>query len=294
MSSIRRDLAHSHWPPGRSLDEPSPSGTLSIVIPAKDEAGNLPLLLDEIARAFRPLVEADAGPHRLDGFEVVIVDDGSTDDSVAVLGRLMGDYPELRPLVLRRNVGQSAATVAGIREARGSWVGLLDADLQNPPSDLAAMWQVLPGHDAALGWRTTRQDSWVKRVVSRVANRIRNAVLGQSIRDTGCSVRIIARSFAERLPAFAGGHRFFGPLLLREGARIVQVPVTHRPRAQGVSHYGFSNRSVQVVVDLLGVAWLLRRPSRYELAEAGLRSAEAGLSPIHSPVAEVEWRRVAG
>ena len=294
MSSIRRDLAHWHGPPGRSLDELGGSGTLSIVIPAKDEAANLPPLLAEIARAFRPLVGATDGPHRLDGFEVVIVDDGSTDDSVAVLDRLATDYPELRPVILARNVGQSAATVAGIRESRGHWVGLLDADLQNPPSDLAAMWQVLPGHDAALGWRTTRQDSWTKRVVSRVANRIRNAALGQSIRDTGCSVRIIARGYAERLPAFAGGHRFFGPLLLREGARIVQIPVTHRPRAQGVSHYHFGNRSVRVVVDLLGVAWLLRRPVRYEVARAGLPTVEAGLTPVGRARVEDEWRRVAG
>jgi len=298
MSWIRR---HAQSQPSRSLDEAGRgnrgqrrAGTLSIVIPAKDEAANLAPLLKEIARAFRPLVGASAGGHRLDGFEVVIVDDGSTDDSVAVLGQLVADYPELRPLILTSNVGQSAATVAGIRASRGGWVGLLDADLQNPPSALAAMWRVLPGHDAALGWRTTRQDSWTKRVVSRVANRIRNAVLGQSIRDTGCSVRIIARDFAERLPGFAGAHRFFGPLLLREGAKIVQIPVTHRPRVRGKSHYHFGNRSVRVVVDLLGVAWLLRRPVRYEVAQAGFQTLESGLKPLGRPRTKVKRRRVAG
>ena len=294
MSSIRRDLAHSHGQSGRSVGASGRDGTLSIVIPAKNEAANLPPLLAEVARAFRPLVGAGEHSHRLDGFEVVVVDDGSTDDSRAVLGRLMAEYPELRPLILARNVGQSAATVAGIRESRGAWVGLLDADLQNPPSDLAAMWQVLPGHDAALGWRTTRQDNWTKRVVSRVANRIRNAALGQSIRDTGCSVRIIARSFAERLPAFAGGHRFFGPLLLREGARIVQVPVTHRPRAQGKSHYHFGNRSVRVVVDLLGVAWLLRRAVRYEVASGGRGVEAAPVEPMSLAHGDADRRRVVG
>ncbi len=296
MSSIRRDSAHPRWQPSRSLDERGRGdreGTLSIVIPAKDEAANLTPLLEEIVRAFRPLVGSNESGHRLDGFEVVIVDDGSSDDTVEVLGHLVADYPELRPLILAKNVGQSAATVAGIRAARGDWVGLLDADLQNPPSDLAAMWQVLPGHDAALGWRTTRQDSWTKRAVSRVANRIRNAVLGQSIRDTGCSVRIIARNFAERLPGFAGGHRFFGPLLLREGARIVQVPVTHRPRVRGKSHYHFGNRSIRVVVDLLGVAWLLRRPVHYEVA-SGFLAADSGLNPRVRTRAESERRRVAG
>ena len=294
MSSIRHDFAHRHRQASRLDEEMGQAGTLSIVIPAKNEAANLPPLLDEIARAFRPLVGVVGREHRLDGYEVIIVDDGSTDDTVAVLHDLHAKHPELRPLILARNVGQSAATVAGIREARGAWVGLLDADLQNPPADLAALWAVLPGYDAALGWRTTRQDSWMKRVVSRIANKIRNAALGQSIRDTGCSVRIISRSFAERLPSFAGGHRFFGPLLLREGARIVQMPVTHRPRFQGTSHYGFSNRSVRVVVDLLGVAWLLRRPACYEVAQAGFEAVESGLAPVNRVRVEFEPRRVAG
>ena len=271
MSSIRRDRAHSPfppqgWAPARKLiggiDRRS---TLSIVVPAKDEAGNLPQLVEEIAGAFRPLVERPFGQHRLDAFEIVIVDDHSTDETGAVLQDLSELYPELRSIVLARNVGQSAATFAGFRVARGDWVGVLDADLQNPPADLAKLWDALPGYDAALGWRTTRQDSWTKRVVSRIANRVRNRVLGQSIRDTGCSVRIFPRDVALRLPAFHGAHRFFGPLLLREGCRIVQVPVGHRPRKSGKSHYHFGNRSIRVVVDLLGVAWLLRRPIHYEV-----------------------------
>lgn len=286
MNEIRHDLPH------RAGGRPERGETLSIVIPAKNEAANLGPLLGEIARAFRPLVGSGSSGHRLDGFEVVVVDDGSTDDSVALLGRLRADYPELRPVVLARNVGQSAATVAGIRSSRGSWIGLLDADMQNPPADLAVLWEALPGYDAALGWRTTRQDNAIKRVVSRVANRVRNAVLGQSIRDTGCSVRIIRRSLAERLPSFHGGHRFFGPLLLREGAKIVQCPVAHRPRLTGKSHYGFRNRSFRVVVDLLGVAWLLRRPVRYEVVEAPVVATPSLAGPHH---AEATARReVAG
>jgi dolichol-phosphate mannosyltransferase len=267
MSTIRRDRGHPLFQGGDLLPTEAdvPRGSLSIVIPSKDEAGNLPPLVEQVVRAFRPLLDRPQGAHRLEAFEIIVVDDGSTDGTRAVLRRLVEAYPEVRPISLAENVGQSAATIAGFRVARGDWVGVLDADLQNPPEDLARLWDSLPGFDAALGWRMTREDCRSKRLISRIANRVRNFVLGQSIKDTGCSVRIFPREVALRLPAFHGVHRFFGPLLLREGCRVVQVPVGHRPRTRGKSHYHFGNRSVRVVEDLLGVAWLLRRPIRYRL-----------------------------
>jgi len=241
---------------------------LSIIVPAKNEADSLPQLVNEITAAFRPKTRGETCGPRLDEFEIVVVDDGSTDTSPEVLRDLMVRNPELRPIRLAQNVGQSAATAAGFRSARFDYVAILDADLQNNPADLATLWDALPGHDVALGWRVKREDVWSKRVISRWANRVRNAVLGQDIKDTGCSVRIFPREVAQRLPMFHGVHRFFGPLLLREGCRVVQVPVTHRPRPHGTSHYTFRNRSVKVVVDLLGVAWLMRRAIRYELASS--------------------------
>jgi glycosyltransferase involved in cell wall biosynthesis len=241
------------------------------VVPARNEAAGLPRLVDEIAGALRPLRDGD-GPRPLAGFEILIIDDGSTDGTPEVLRGLAADYPELRAIVLADGVGQSSATMAGIRAARGGWVATLDADLQNDPADLVRLWEALPGHDVALGWRVDRRDDWSRRVISRWANRVRNAVLGQSIRDTGCSVRIFPRALALRLPSFRGVHRFLGPLLLREGCRLVQVPVGHRPRPHGRSHYSLWNRSLQVVVDLIGVAWLLRRPLRYRV----LRAWDAG------------------
>ncbi len=240
---------------------------LSVVVPARDEAAGLPQLVDEIARTLRPLRD-DSGPRRLGGFEVIIIDDGSTDGTPEVLRGLAADYPELRAVVLAVGVGQSSATVAGIRAAWGDWIATLDADLQNDPADLARLWEALPGHDVALGWRVERRDARSRRVISRWANRVRNAVLGQSIRDTGCSVRIFPRELALRLPAFCGVHRFLGPLLLREGCRLVQVPVGHRPRPHGRSHYNLWNRSLRVIVNLVGVAWLLRRPLAYRVLQA--------------------------
>lgn len=273
MLSTRQDPPHRPKPVGWTRVRSSQNGAdrahtgnmLSVVVPAKNEAASLPQLVAEIVQAFRPLCNAHVSEPTLAAFEIVVVDDGSTDDSAAVLRRLTLDFPELRPVRLAQNVGQSSATAAGIRVAQGKWIATLDADLQNDPADLAVLWRALAGFDAVLGWRTTRQDVWSKRFISRWANAIRNQVLGQSIRDTGCSVRIFSRELALRLPSFHGAHRFIGPLLLREGARIAQIPVSHRPRPHGRSHYNLVNRSVRVVVDLVGVMWLLRRPIRYQI-----------------------------
>ena len=288
MSSMRQDPSHRPGP-GRNVRGHAPVESaggpegplLSVVVPAKNESESLPRLVEEIARALRPLLGGGGeGPgHRLGGFEIVVVDDGSTDETRAVLRRLNREYSELRPIALAGNVGQSAATAAGFRAARGDWVATLDADLQNDPADLAALWNALPGHDAALGWRARRRDVWSKRTISRCANWARNRALGQAIRDTGCSVRIFSREMALRLPMFRGAHRFLGPLLLREGCRIVQLPVNHRARPHGQSHYNIWNRSIRVVVDLFGVAWLMCRPVRYEVVSTAADAPRPTTAP---------------
>jgi dolichol-phosphate mannosyltransferase len=245
------------------MSTPHDDSVLSVVVPAKNEAPNLPQLVDEIVQALRPL--SISGVDGLVAFEVLIVDDASSDETPRVLSELSHAYPELKWLRLASNVGQSSAIVAGIRAARGDWIATLDADLQNDPADLVQLWNALPGHDVALGWRLSRQDVVSKRVISFWANLARNIVLGQAIRDTGCSVRIFPRALAIRLPMFHGMHRFIGPLLLREGCKLIQVPVAHRPRLRGSSHYNFWNRSLNVIIDLLGVTWLLRRPVQYQV-----------------------------
>ncbi len=238
---------------------------LSVVVPARNEACSLEHLVAEVALALRPLCANDLG--RLTGFEIIIVDDGSTDATRSVLLKLTDAHPELKVIVLAASVGQSLATLAGIRSARGDWIATLDADLQNDPADLVCLWNALPGHDAALGWRVSRKGHVSTRIISRLANRVRNTVLGQAIHDTGCSVRIFPRAAALRLPMFRGMHRFFGPLLTRDGCKIVQVPVHDRPRPHGRSHYNLLNRSIHVVIDLFGVYWLMRRPVEYQVTE---------------------------
>jgi glycosyltransferase involved in cell wall biosynthesis len=289
MSSMRQDPSHRAGPDrAREGADAGRPGWLSVVVPAKDEADGLPQLVREIVQAFRPLTARPNGSgHRLEGFEVVLVDDGSTDTTPDVLRSLMAENPELRPVRLARNVGQSGAIAAGFWAARGAWVGILDADLQNPPSELAKLWDALPGHDVALGWRLKRRDVAWKRWISRTANRVRNAVLRESIRDTGCSVRIFPRSVARRLPMFHGAHRFFGALLIREGCSIVQVPVEHRARPYGQSHYNFWNRSTRVVEDLFGVAWLMRRPVRFSVDPGAFAEAEADRARPSVPAAHV-------
>jgi glycosyltransferase involved in cell wall biosynthesis len=286
MSSMRLDPSHRPAPIGvsraRGAECASRAGTISVVVPAKNEAASLPQLVNEIVHALRPLSTENTPSPPLAGFEIVLVDDGSTDDTSAVLEQLAADYPELRSIRLASNVGQSAATAAGFAAARGDWLATLDADLQNDPADLAGLWKALPGYDAALGWRVKREDVWSKRVISRWANRVRNFVLGQSIRDTGCSVRIIRREVAQRFPTFRGYHRFFGPLLIREGCTFVQLPVAHRPRPHGRSHYNIWNRSLRVVVDLLGVAWLMRREMRYEVVPNASEAALLSVSLLAS------------
>jgi dolichol-phosphate mannosyltransferase len=235
---------------------------LSVVVPAHNEAASLVQLVEEITRALRPLCHGARG---LSDFEIIIVDDGSKDSTRLVLANLASVNAELRWLALATQVGQTAATVAGIRAARGDWIATLDADLQNDPADLVKLWTALPGNDAVLGWRVIREDLWTRRMMSFWANWLRNIVLRQSVRDTGCSVRIFPRAVALHLPMFYGMHRFFGSLLQREGCRLVQVPVHHRPRSHGRSHYTLWNRSFQVLMDLVGVLWLMHRPVRFQV-----------------------------
>jgi len=225
---------------------------LSIVLPAHDEAANLPALVARIA--------AIAGPLEA---EIVVVDDGSSDDTRAVLERLLRQHARLRALHHPCPLGQSAALRSGIRAARAALVATLDADGQNPPEDipgLVAAWHDAPDSVGLIqGERARRRDSAWKRFGSRFANGLRGALLRDGTRDSGCAMRVLRRDAYLALPWFRHLHRFVPALMKREGWGIVTVPVGHAPRAAGRSHYTNWQRALAGLADLAGVAWLIWR-----------------------------------
>lgn len=223
---------------------------ISLVIPVYNEEENLPVLAGEIRAAMEP-----AGI----SYEVIYVDDGSTDSSPAVLERLAREDPRTRIVRQRRNSGQSAAFAAGFRHARARIVVTLDADLQNDPADIPKLLERMDGFDVVNGVRARRQDTWVRRVSSKIANGVRNRVTHESVTDVGCTLRAMRAELLRDLPLFNGMHRFLPTLLRMEGARVTEVPVNHRPRLHGQPKYGIHNRLWRGLVDLYGVRWLQAR-----------------------------------
>lgn len=240
---------------------PDYAGRVSVVVPVKNEADNILPLVEEIHAA-------------LDGradFELIYVDDGSTDPTPQRLAEAGARFPRLRVLRHRRSCGQSTALATAVRAARHPWIATLDGDCQNDPADIPALLaavspgQRTPGLELVAGWRNKRHDSGLRRLSSRIANGVRAAALGDRTPDTGCGLKVFARDTFLRLPFFDHLHRFLPALFLREGAQVVSVPVNHRPRTQGRSKYGVHNRLWVGIVDLLGVMWLQRRMTHPEV-----------------------------
>ena len=233
------------------MTDPRPGSPprISVVVPVFDEEPNLAPLVGEIAAAFAGL-----------DYELLVVDDGSRDATAATLQRLCAGEPRLRALRHDRNYGQSAALATGFAAARGELLVTLDGDLQNDPADAPRLLAELErGFDVVSGVRQRRQDSWVRKVSSRIANGVRRRVLDDGITDVGCSLKAYRTRVVKRLPPFHGMHRFLPALARMEGARITEMPVAHRARRFGKSKYNISNRLWRGIADLLGVWWLKRR-----------------------------------
>lgn len=238
---------------------------LSVVIPVCNEADNVGPLAREIQVAL-----ADHRP-----FEIIFVDDGSTDGTVAAIQAERARIPEIRLLRHSRRSGQSRAVCTGVEAARAEWVATLDGDGQNDPADIPALVQAVVGAAPSLklvmGNRTTRKDTWLRRFSSRVANRVRGGLLRDGTPDTGCGIKLMHRATFMRLPWFNHMHRFLPALYQRAGASVVSVPVRHRPRTRGTSKYGLNNRLWVGIVDLFGVRWLiLRNPPQLDIRESPL------------------------
>jgi dolichol-phosphate mannosyltransferase len=234
-----------------SSDLPKPA--VSIVVPVRNEADNISPLIAEIARA---LDERWA-------YEIIYVNDGSTDATAEKLFAIMKQRPNLRQLRHAKSAGQSAAVRSGVRAARGAIVATLDGDGQNDPAFLpeliAAIEQGGERVGLAAGQRVGRKDTAFKRIQSRTANAVRNAILRDGTRDTGCGLKAFRREVFLMMPYFDGLHRFLPALVRREGFQIAYVDVTDRPRHSGVSNYGFFDRLWIGIMDLAGIWWLIRR-----------------------------------
>ena len=224
---------------------------LSILLPAYNEEACIAHVIREVAEVLRGLGRP---------FEIVVVDDGSTDATGQRLGELQADIPELRVLRLQRNSGQSAALGAAFRAARGEIFITLDADGQNDPADIPALLTPLVSCDLCCGYRVKRQDTWSKRFGSRLANAVRNRALRETIRDTGCTLKAFRAAWTQELPMqFRGMHRFLPALLAMAGARITEIPVNHRPRVAGQSKYTNWGRLKETLWDLWAVRWMQKR-----------------------------------
>ncbi len=233
---------------------------LSVVIPVFNEEESLPPLWAELWGVLNALDLA---------YEVIFVDDGSHDRSAEIIRRFREGDSRVRLVRLKANAGETAATAAGFQAARGRWIVTMDADLQNDPADIPRLLLHMDRWDAVTGWRVNRDagDSIVRRLSSRVANRIRNAVSHETIEDSGCTFRAFRREALRDLTLYRGLHRFVPTLLRMRGYRVVEVPINHRPRRFGRSKYGVMNRAFVALADLLVVRWMKSRVLRYEVAE---------------------------
>jgi dolichol-phosphate mannosyltransferase len=235
---------------------------ISVVVPIKDERDNLVSLTDQLMKVLHGREESHHAP-----FEIIYVDDGSTDGSSQLLDRLAAEHASVIVLHFDRNYGQSSAFDAGFKRSTGALVVTMDGDLQNDPADIGTLLAYTEQYDLVCGWRTERHDSLTRKISSRVANAVRSTVTGDHVHDTGCSLKVFRREVVDRLQLFVGMHRFFPALALMHGFTVTEVPVRHHPRMHGISKYGVGNRLFKGLYDLLAVRWMQDRVLKYRFRD---------------------------
>ncbi len=244
---------------------------ISVIVPIYNEVENLPPLIAEIEEALGPTGKT---------FEIIAVDDGSTDGSTELLKKLTGEHTSLRAVFFRRNTGQAAAFDAGFRNATGAIVVTMDADLQNDPKDIPALVEKLEsGFDVVSGWRKDRKDgTLLRKIPSRIANRLIRWMTGTNVHDLGCSLKVYRKHVTDEMRLYGEMHRFISVLAASQGAKIGESVVNHRPRRAGVSKYGIK-RTVKVLLDLMTVTFLRGYHSKpiYVFGTLGMLMFAAGM-----------------
>ncbi len=248
---------------------------LSIIAPAFNEVDNVGPLVERISAVFTPL----GFP-----FEAIIVDDCSTDGTREKLLELARQYAFLRVIRLEKNSGQTAAMDAGFRNARGEIWGTVDADMQNDPGEIPRLMEMLsPEVDMVNGWRKKRSDNALRLIQTRIANGIRNWLSGENIQDSACSLKVYKRQCLDGLTLYKGMHRFFPTLVKMRGFKVIEVPVSHYPRAHGTTKYKFGSRVIRAFIDLLAVRWMKKRQLRYTCRELTPANPEVSTQPATVP-----------
>jgi len=226
---------------------------ISFVIPVYNEEENVPILFGELTAVAEKLDSA---------YEIIFVNDCSSDRSLEVIRELGGKHPVVRCVSFPENRGQSAALGAGFRAAAGEVVITMDADLQNDPADIPTLLKHFGEYDMINGWRRNRQDSLSKKISSRIGNFVRNRLTDEHINDTGCSLKVMRADMLKEIKMYRGLHRFLPTLMRLEGAKVIEVPVNHRHRQFGVSKYTNLRRGVEGFQDLMAVRWMIKRHVR--------------------------------
>lgn len=227
-------------------------------MPCYNEQENIPALLQRVEASLNLLGKP---------YEVVMIDDGSSDASPELLAEAKVSRPWLRVIRLVKNAGQSAAFEAGFEAARGELIATIDADLQNDPEEIPRLIPLLGDYDMITGWRKDRQDTGFRKWQSRQANRIRNWISQETVNDSASSLKLYRAHCVKGMKLWKGAHRFFPTLVKMRGFTCLEVPVKHSPRFAGTAKYGFRNRAFRAFIDLLGVRWMKSRAIRYEARE---------------------------